>query len=336
MKYLIMAMLSLLANAAASSQTLVQIAADNTPAIVYLQIEDGKGGVIDHGTGFVVSGDYVVSAAHLKVDPTQKMFATIGVRSGIPLQMTLKDSDDTADVALWLLPQSPQTCRQSVTLSTASVSALDAALVMGFPGKNGLTPLPITIINTQGLYKANGYLEPGNSGGPVFNTSGKVVAIVQAGATPGTSNNDLVPIAPAINLIKKWGVHAAIDTPILCPGTRPADLLVQWNSVPNSYPPGHQQISCMCVPLVVVNTYPTINGVRVAPPGTQGEMVNLCTRPISILLADDTQVFAGGQPPPLPNPAPGRRFAVVDMEVNQIAYVDLSGSVFTNAACILK
>jgi hypothetical protein len=178
-------------------------------------------------------------------------------------------------------------------------------------------------------------LEPGNSGGPVLNAGGKVVAIVQAGTTPGTSNNDLVPIAPAINLIKKWGVHAGIDTAIPCPGTRPTDLLVQWNSAPYSYPPGHQQISCVCVPLVAVNTYPVINGVPVAPPGTQGEMVNQCGRPVSILLADDTQVFAGGQPP-LPNPAPGRRFALVDMEVGQKAYVDLSGSIYKSAACIIK
>src|SRR5216683_7369475 len=79
-----------------------QIIANNTRAIVYLQVEDSAGGVIDRGTGFVVSHDgYIITAAHLKVDPTQKMWAVIGQRDGTRYSLAFREADDSADVALW-------------------------------------------------------------------------------------------------------------------------------------------------------------------------------------------------------------------------------------------
>lgn len=63
----------------------------------------------------------------------------------------------------------------------------------------------------HGFYKADGYLRPGNSGGPAFDEAGQVVAIVQGGTMPGTDNNDLIPIALAVSLIKKRNVQAGID-----------------------------------------------------------------------------------------------------------------------------
>lgn len=44
-------------------------------------------------------------------------------------------------------------------------------------------------------------------GGPIFNEAGFAVALVEGGR-PGTETNDLIPIAPAIALLKKHGVQA--------------------------------------------------------------------------------------------------------------------------------
>jgi len=196
--------------------TPAQIIANNTRAVVYLQVEDDGGGVLDRGTGFVVSHDgYVITAAHLKVGPTQKMWAVIGQREGTRYSLAFRDADDSGDVALWQLPQSAS-CRYAVTLSMSPVRVLDRVLAVGFPGNDGLTPSSVGINNLtsqRGFYKADGYLRPGNSGGPVFNEVGQVVAIVQGGTLPGTENNDLIPIALAINLIKKRGIQAGIDAP---------------------------------------------------------------------------------------------------------------------------
>lgn len=201
----------------AAAATPEEILATNTRAIVYLQIEDASGGEIDHGTGFIVSHDgYVVTAAHLKADPTQKMWATIGQRDGTRFRLSFRDLDPNSDVALWQFQQSA-TCKYTATLSSKAVKVLDRALVLGFPGKSGLTPSRVSINNLtseRGFYKADGFLNPGNSGGPVFSENGHVIGIVQGGTLPGTENNDIAPIAPALALIRKHGVNAGIDAAV--------------------------------------------------------------------------------------------------------------------------
>ena len=69
-----------------------QIVAENTPAIVYLEVRDSNGAVLNRGTGFVVSNDgYVVTVAHLKVDHDQKMWAVIGQREGTRYTLALRE-----------------------------------------------------------------------------------------------------------------------------------------------------------------------------------------------------------------------------------------------------
>ena len=191
-----------------------QIIDNNTRAVVYIEIQNADKSVVDHGSGFIVSQDgYVITAAHLKVDPTQSAWAVIGQRQGTSYKLEFREADDATDVALWKLPQS-SVCRRSVVLATAPVGVTDRVIALGFPQQDGLTPSGFAISNVggaRGFIKADGRLRPGNSGGPVFNESGRVVAIVEGGAVAGADDNDLVPIAPALALIKKYGVRAGID-----------------------------------------------------------------------------------------------------------------------------
>ena len=194
-----------------------EIVVQNTRAVVYLEVTDGSAGVVYHGTGFVVSHDgYVITVAHLKVPTGHRIWATIGQKAGIRFPLSFRDVDEGSDVALWQLPQSAA-CRYAVALSSKPVKIFDRVVALGFPRNDGLTPSALNISNTmtaRGFYKSDGFLQPGNSGGPVFNEDGLVVALVEGGGIPGTANNDLVPIAPAINLIRKHGVQAGIDKPI--------------------------------------------------------------------------------------------------------------------------
>lgn len=233
-----------------------EIIANNTHAIVYIEVTDNAGGVLDHGTGFIVSHDgYIVTAAHIKVDPTQRMWAVVGQKVGVRFPLSFRDADDASDVALWQLPQSAA-CRHAATLSTSPINVLDRVLALGFPNNDGLTPSRINISNLtspRGFYKSDGFLRPGNSGGPVFNENGQVVAIVQGGTLPGTDNNDLIPIAPAVSLIKKRGVQAGIDKPVefdlscyaSCPaksnGVEKWAIEKPWSAHTGWLPGGHNQ-----------------------------------------------------------------------------------------------
>lgn len=186
----------------------------NSRAVVYLEVRDAAGGVVERGTGFIVSVDgYVVTAAHIKADPTQKLWAVVGERSGTSFPLTFREKDDTGDIALWQFPQS-QICRETVTMSSKTIELLDPVLSLGFPGSSGLTPNSLTINNlttSRGFMKTDGFLEPGNSGGPVFNQAGHVVGVVHGGGQPGTENNEVIPISLALNLVRKWKIGASVD-----------------------------------------------------------------------------------------------------------------------------
>jgi hypothetical protein len=87
-------------------------------------------------------------------------------------------------------------------------------MALGFPGISGLTPSILSITNLQterGFFRTGGFLEPGNSGGPVFNQSGAVVGVVHGGGAPGTDNNEIIPIGLASTLLKKWNVSVGLD-----------------------------------------------------------------------------------------------------------------------------
>jgi hypothetical protein len=193
-----------------------EILANNTRAIVYLEVNDAANQFIDGGTGFIVSHDgFVVTAAHLKVQPSQRLWAVIGQREGTRFPLQFREADEATDVALWQLPQSAS-CRYSVTLGTLPFTVPARAVALGFPGRDGLTPALVNIINLatdEGFYRGDGFLRGGYSGGPVFNEDGKVIATVHSG-TPAGGNNDFVPVAASINLLKKRGVRAGVDIPV--------------------------------------------------------------------------------------------------------------------------
>ena len=221
MRWLVgMALLATALEAAAASQS--EIAAMNSRGVVFLQVENPDGGVVNSGSGFIVSQEgHIITVAHLTVDPTQKMMAVIGQRQGTKFELDFREADAQADVALWQLPQSTS-CRSPVTLTVNTVKILDRLLVLGFPGSEGLSASSVglkSVSSQLGLYKVDGFLEGGNSGGPAFNDNGQVIGLVQGGTLPGTENNDLIPIAPAITLIQKRGVRAGIDTPVVYDST---------------------------------------------------------------------------------------------------------------------
>lgn len=191
-----------------------EILQKNTSAVVFLERKNANGDVLETGSGFIVSPDgFVVTVAHIDPEPTEKLWATIGEREGTEFPLLFRDSDPNADVALWQFPQS-LTCRRSVTLSSDRLEVLDPVLAVGFPGNSGLTPSSLTVNNlntNRGFAKTDGFLEPGNSGGPVFNQGGHVVAIVQGGGLPGTENNEIIPISLGLALVRKWNVAAGVD-----------------------------------------------------------------------------------------------------------------------------
>lgn len=212
--------LSMCCNAASSGD----IELDNAHAVVFVQKINAKGEEIMAGSGMIVSHDgYVITANHLSPDSTngEKLIATIGQRVGTTYALELRDKDADKDVALWQLPQA-SSCRASVTIDDKQLDDNEGLVALGFPGNRGLSRAILHITNVHspgGLYATDGALEEGYSGGPVFNQGGKVVGFVQGGTISGARDNDLVPIAIAISILKKLGVSAAIGSSAAYPNS---------------------------------------------------------------------------------------------------------------------
>ncbi|KFC69248.1 hypothetical protein FG93_03294 [Bosea sp. LC85] len=191
---------------AASAKSPHDILAESAEAIVFLEAQDTQGKVLITGTGFIVSRDgYVVTVAHNFSDGAAKLFAVIGARQGVRFQLDPREMNIEKDVAVWQLPQS-SSCRHVIPLSATQPKVFDGVLAVGFPGDAGLTPNPLSIQNPStrtGLIRGNGLLQPGYSGGPVLNESGEATGIVQGGTIAGAQANDFVPIAVALDLIRR-------------------------------------------------------------------------------------------------------------------------------------
>lgn len=211
---LIFAALLAILPASASADQLGRLLELANRTVVYLEVRDASSGVVNRGTGFVVSHTgYVVTADHLRVGPTDSLWGVVGARVGTWYPLEFREKDEANDIAVWQLPQSP-VCRHAMAFSTEPMRQLDQVVAFGFPGISGLSSSVLTVQNVQtdrGFARTDGYLEGGNSGGPVLNQAGLVVAVVQSGRLPGTENNHIVPIAIARSLLQKRGVKFGED-----------------------------------------------------------------------------------------------------------------------------
>ena len=112
--------------------------------------------------------------------------------------------DGETDLAILLSPGSPKDLPEPLLLApTGSVTETQDVFVVGFPlGKRAganvtITATTVTSLRKEGnTFKAiqvNGGMHPGNSGGPVINSEGKVVGIAVAAYT-GTQLHLAIPI----------------------------------------------------------------------------------------------------------------------------------------------
>jgi len=190
-----------------------EIAVERSSALVYLEVKNALGEVVNQASGFVVSHEgHVITVAHLKVGANQRLVGTIGERS---FSLALRDADERSDVALWAIERN-RVCRPAAVLSTSKVGLLDDVLALGFP-RGDFTPAILRINrleNDRGFFQTDGYLEPGNSGGPVFNASGHIVGMVRGGRSYGSEANEVIPIALARHILAKWNIKIGVDAEI--------------------------------------------------------------------------------------------------------------------------
>jgi S1-C subfamily serine protease len=155
---------------------------------VVKQKRDGTNRMVSTGTAFVVSErGYALTVAHLVPPPASDEIAEYRVALGsreAPLagvQVVKRDMD--LDLALLRLPNTNKWIALPIG---ASGSAPEGAplYTLGFPRTSDLSGAPGVLSNTlgpEGKWQTTLPLEHGNSGSPVFDIGGRVVAIASGG-----------------------------------------------------------------------------------------------------------------------------------------------------------
>ena len=196
-----------------------------------LQINTGD---VATGTGFLFSSsDYVITSYHV-VHGSKSI--SVRMINGERINATVAIKDTNNDIAILKLSTSPRSRQNIITIGdSSSVRTGDRVFTYGFPlvdllgnqeprYSEGFVNSLSGISNDPRLFQVSIPIQPGNSGGPVFNEKGELIGIATSsidsiqtqkvfGATPQNVNfaikssyiNPLLPNLPGI-FIKQKGI----------------------------------------------------------------------------------------------------------------------------------
>lgn len=166
-------------------------------------------------SGVVVKGHFILTAAHV-VTPgnTYKVFFPDGGEAIAQALGKIELSEDKTrpDVALMKILKDKD--RPGVVMSVADLHRGEPCLSVAYP--ESLDQAQPTIrfgrviepLNSRGFIQSTALMEPGDSGGPLFNLSGELIGLHSAIEIPESANYD-VPV----NLYRKY--WSALQEPIV-------------------------------------------------------------------------------------------------------------------------
>jgi hypothetical protein len=167
-------------------------------------------GIVESGTGFFISSSgYMLTNYHLLADDDLRPYSDIRIRAqqgsafdpddptGIVLVARVIKYDPVQDIALLKAEEkgSPynfvRACRET------QVKDAESVYVLGYDLGLGLKPTPGTLSgkdSDRGYWQYTAQIEPGSSGGPVFNKNGRLIGINWGNASPADAINFMIPI----------------------------------------------------------------------------------------------------------------------------------------------
>ena len=160
------------------------------------------------GTGFMFgSKDYVITNWHV-VRNTNNINVKFLNGEKIKAEVVLKDAKN--DIAFLKLEESPQLPASSLKVGDSSnVRMGDKVFTIGYPahwvmGKNpkyteGVINALSGIRDDPKVFQISVQIQPGNSGGPLFNQSGEVIGITQASLDPQLATESIGALPQNVN-----------------------------------------------------------------------------------------------------------------------------------------
>lgn len=168
------------ANAGEFAVAAKPVAAPTQPAAPGSPSKPAKGGT---GTGFVVSSSGHVVTNHHVVDGCSEISGNLSGEAAVKLRLV--SDDETNDLALL---QAPSPFKDVVSIRQNSIRVGDGVIAIGYPYHGLLTSdFTVTtgivsslsgILNDTRHLQISAAVQPGNSGGPLFDLAGGVVGVV--------------------------------------------------------------------------------------------------------------------------------------------------------------
>ncbi|MFF3360285.1 MarP family serine protease [Streptomyces misionensis] len=170
----------------------VTAAAATAAKLSTVKIEGVSGSEGREGSGFVFASERVMTNAHVVAGIAHPSVRVGGVGVAYPARVVLFDPD--RDVAVLYVPG----LRAPVLRFDTGASRGDSAVVAGYPQDGGLNLQAATVGNlvratgqniysdgavTREIYSIRSTVRPGNSGGPLLTTDGRVFGVVFARST---------------------------------------------------------------------------------------------------------------------------------------------------------
>ncbi|MCW2963762.1 MAG: hypothetical protein JWO17_1014 [Actinomycetia bacterium] len=196
---------------ASASAGVVDITATGTGASQPGPFGQGSSQSTATGSGFVADAQgHIVTAAHV-IDGATSIKVTFS--NGVTRTATLAGQDNATDVAVLKVNPSGLTLHPLTLGSSAALGVGDSVAAIGSPfGYQESVSTGIVSGLDRTIQAPNGYtvahaiqtdaaLNPGNSGGPIFDSSGHVVGIADQIATGGADQSSGVGFAVPIDLV---------------------------------------------------------------------------------------------------------------------------------------
>jgi S1-C subfamily serine protease len=168
---------------------LTSVVLKDEPSVVKIEGQ-GCGGIVE-GSGFIVAPNIVVTNAH--------------VIAGVSHPYIVDQDDDHAASVIWFDPDLDIAVLSTNNLSGSSLLIANTTFkdgtdgaVLGFPGGGNFDATPAVVLDdftaagrniydqgntNRDVYEIKATVIPGNSGGPLINTSGAVIGVVFAEST---------------------------------------------------------------------------------------------------------------------------------------------------------
>lgn len=173
--------------------------------LIFVKSADSK--IVAQGTGFLVQGGKIITNKHVVLDGTPLI--DLG---GVRIPATVESTDDLNDIAV--LTVAAEISAEPLVLADKAPPPGSNVFAIGNPRglEKSISTGVLSGVRTVGkreLLQITTPISPGSSGGPVFDSSGKVVGVTVGSIEEGQNLNFAVPASAVIKLLRGQSLQSA-------------------------------------------------------------------------------------------------------------------------------